>query len=164
MKTIEREGRNATPNEQTVLSEFSGWGTVAAAFSDDSRWQKEAQQLRELLTDYEYISARNVVKGSFFTSPGIARAVWKGIERLGFKGGNILDPSMGTGIFFGTIPQKIAKRSKLFGVELDSLTGRIANQLCSQINIWIRNFRDLGVPENVFDLAISNVPFDAVSE
>lgn len=175
LKTLEREGRNATPNEQEILAKFNGWETIKKAFSNDADWQQEAQQLRELLTEEEYNSAHNVIGHSFFTSPEIARTIWKGIERLGFKAGRILDPSMGTGVFFGTMPSRMEARSIILGVEHDNLTGRIAQQLYSSSHIAIEKLFIMMPPKlrieitdflalsslrnNCFNLVISNLPF-----
>lgn len=175
LKTLEREGRNATPNEQEILAKFNGWETIKKAFSNDADWQQEAQQLRELLTEEEYNSAHNVIGNSFFTSPEIARTIWKGIERLGFKAGRILDPSMGTGVFFGTMPSRMEARSIILGVEHDNLTGRIAQQLYSSSHIAIEKLFIMMPPKlrieitdflalsslrnNCFNLVISNLPF-----
>ena len=153
LKILESTGRNATFSEQAILAKFNGWGTL-----------RTVKPLRDLLTPEEYNSACEAIKDSFFTAPEIARTIWTGLERMGFKGGKILDPSMGTGIFFGTMPRKIAPRSKLVGVERDNLTGRIAQQLYPQADVKIADFSALKLPANRFNLAISNVPFDAVSD
>ncbi|MBR3746404.1 MAG: DEAD/DEAH box helicase family protein, partial [Selenomonadaceae bacterium] len=162
LKQLEREERKATPSEQEILAKFNGWGTLAPAFSNAKDWQKENQELRELLTDEEYAAARGAIRNAFYTSPEIAKTIWSGLKRLGFTGGRILDPSMGSGIFFGTMPSEIAVQSALTGVELDSLTGRIAQQLYQGADIEITGFQNRNLPDNYFDLAITNVPFDSV--
>ena len=159
LKQLEAEGRKATPSEQAILAKFNGWGTLASAFSNDPKWAKENQQLRELLTPEEYAAAHGAITNAFYTSPEIASAMWRGLERMGFKGGRILDPSTGSGIFFGTMPTEFAAQSELVGVELDSLTGRIAQQLYQKADIEITGFQNRALPDNYFDLAISNVPF-----
>ncbi|MBR1647790.1 MAG: hypothetical protein IJ685_13610, partial [Selenomonadaceae bacterium] len=108
LKQLEAEVRKATPSEQKILAKFNGWGTVAPAFSNTKGWTKENQQLRELLTPEEYEAARAVTLDAFYTSPEIAKTIWSGLEHLGFKGGRILDPSTGSGIFFGTMPSLVA--------------------------------------------------------
>ncbi|MBR1806708.1 MAG: hypothetical protein IJ774_10045, partial [Selenomonadaceae bacterium] len=162
LKQLESEGRKATPSEQEILAKFNGWGTLTSAFSGAKDWAKENQQLRELLTPEEYEAARGATLNAYYTSPEIARTIWAGLERLGFKGGRILDPSTGSGIFFGTMPREIMAQSVLSGVELDDLTGRIAQQLYQGANVQITGFQNATLPDNHFDLAISNVPFDSV--
>lgn len=159
LKQLESEGRRATPSEQAILAKFNGWGTIASVFSDNAKWQKEQAQLKELLTKEEYESAHSVQMDAFYTSPEIAQAIWQGVTRLGFKGGKVLDPSTGSGIFFGTMPIETAGRSLLAGTELDSLTGRIAKQLYQNADIEITGFQNRALPDNYFDLAITNVPF-----
>ena len=163
LKQIETEGRMATPSEQAILAKFNGWGTVASVFSDNQHWQKEQEQLKELLTPEEYSAARAAMTNAFYTSPEIAEKIWSGVERLGFKGGRVLDPSTGSGIFFGTMPSELASKSTLVGVELDDLTGRIAKQLYQKADIEITGFQNRVLPNNYFDLAISNVPFGNVT-
>ncbi len=160
LKQLESENRKATPSEQEILSKFNGWGTLASAFTKKEDWQKQAEQLKEILTEEEYKSALSVTTNAFYTSPEIARAIWKGLQRLGFKGGRILDPSMGSGIFFGSMPAEIMAKSELTGVELDSLSGRIAQQLYQKAAIDIMPFQDRFMPNNYYDLAITNVPFE----
>ena len=161
LKQIESEGRFATPEEQKILAQFNGWGTLAKAFTNSQDWANEFQQLKELLTEEEYDAAFKAITNSFYTPPNIARAIWAGLQKLGFKGGRILDPSMGTGIFFGTMPAEFSKISELTGVELDDLTGRISKQLYQKAAIDITGFQDSPMANNYFDLVISNVPFDS---
>ena len=142
LKQLESEGRKATPSEQEILAKFNGWGTLTSAFSGAQNWAKENQQLRELLTPEEYEAARGASLNAYYTSPEIARTIWAGLERLGFKGGRILDPSTGSGIFFGTMPRKMMSQSVLSGVELDDLTGRIAQQLYQGANVQITGFQN----------------------
>ena len=163
LKQLEAEGRRATPSEQAILAKFNGWGTLAKAFDPEAKdWAKEYQQLKELLTDEEYKKAKAATPNAFYTSPEIARAIWTGLKQLGFTEGRILAPSMGTGIFFGTMPQEFEGKTELTGVELDNLTGRIAQQLYQKAAIDIMGFQDRKMPNNYFDLAISNVPFGQI--
>ena len=159
LKQIEREGRMATPSEQKILAKFNGWGTLASAFTNKEDWQKQAEQLKEILTPEEYDVARQVTPNAFYTPPKVAQAIWRGLERLGFKGGRILDPATGSGVFFGTMPSEIGAHSEINGVEYDSLTGRIARQLYQQANIDITQFQKRLMPNDYFDLIITNVPF-----
>ena len=163
LKQLESENRMATPSEQAILAKFNGWGTVASAFSNDPKWAKEREQLKELLTEEEYKAASAAITNAYYTDPKISQSIWNGLNQLGFKGGRILDPSMGSGIFFGTMPNEIAANSELTGVELDSLTGRIAKQLYQKAAIDIVGFDEKRFPNNYFDLAISNVPFGSTS-
>jgi|GEM_PF-880052 len=155
LKQLESEGRKATPSEQKILSKFNGWGTVAGIFTD-----KENAQLKEILTDEEYESAIKATNNAFYTHPKIAQAMWQGLERLGFKGGRILDPATGNGIFFGTMPSEMMAKSELTGVEYDDLSGRIARQLYQKAAIEIKAFQKRKMPNNYFDLVITNVPFE----
>ena len=161
LKQIESEGRFATPEEQKILAKFNGWGTLANVFSKDD-WKKERDELKEILTEDEYKAANSAITNAFYTPVKITQVIWKGLDRLGFKGGRILDPSMGTGIFFGTMPAEIASRSELRGIELDDLTGRISKQLYQKAAIDIKGFQEVHPVNNFFDLVISNVPFETV--
>ncbi|MBQ8940777.1 MAG: nucleotidyltransferase domain-containing protein [Firmicutes bacterium] len=159
LKQLESENKQATPEQQVVLAKYMGWGGLADAF--DSRkdsWATEYNELKDLLSPEEYSSARATVLNSHFTSPVIIQAMYKGLERLGFEGGTILEPSMGIGNFFGAMPDSL-KNSKLYGVELDDLTGRIAKQLYPEANIQIKGFQKTTFNSNSFDVAIGNVPF-----
>lgn len=129
MKQIEGEGRLATPEEQEILSRYVGWGGIAKAFdADDPKWAKEYAELKELLTPEEYNSARSTVLNAHYTSPTVVKAVYQAVENMGYQPGTVLEPSMGIGNFFGLLPESLAG-AKLYGVELDNLTGRIARQL-----------------------------------
>lgn len=160
LKLVESENRNATPEEQEILSKYVGWGGLANAFdkSKDS-WSKEYEELKKILTDEEYESARSSVLDSFYTSKEIIEAVYAGIERMGFHGGNVLEPAMGIGNFFNGMPQNIAKKSNLYGVELDPISGRIAKLLHPKANIQICGFEKADLQDNMFDVVIGNVPF-----
>ena len=159
LKKIEQEGRLALPNEQEILSRYTGWGGLAQAFDpDNSSWSKEYAQLNELLTPQEYASAKASVLNAHYTSPTVIRAIYEAIERMDFTPGNILEPACGIGNFFGLIPKNFHPAS-LYGVELDSLTGRIARQLYQKANITISGFEATNHPDDFFDLAVGNVPF-----
>jgi len=159
LKKIESENRLATAEEQKVLSYYVGWGGIPEAFdADNSNWEKEYIQLKELLTDAEYNAARASVNNAFYTSPEIASCMYQALVHFGFRGGNVLEPSMGVGNFFGSLPS-VLEKSKLYGVELDDITGRIAKQLYQKANIQITGFENTSYPDNFFDVAIGNVPF-----
>ncbi|MBQ6431710.1 MAG: N-6 DNA methylase [Oscillospiraceae bacterium] len=155
---LEAEGRQATPEEQEILSRFVGWGGLADAF-DDSKpaWAEEHKELRSALTPEEYASARASTLNAHYTSPVVIRAVYEALSNMGFTGGNILEPSMGVGNFFGMLPNEMSG-SKLYGVELDGLTGRIAKQLYPQADITVAGFETTD-RSDFFDVAIGNVPF-----
>lgn len=158
LKRIEDEGRNATPEEQQILSKYAGWGGVSKAFDpDNAGWSKEYAELKELLTPDEYAAAKGSVLNAHFTSPEIINAMYKALGNMGVKEGNILEPSMGVGNFFGCFPEKM-KNCQLYGVELDSITGRIARQLYPNAKIQIRGFEQADFPDNYFSAAIGNVP------
>ncbi len=166
LKQLEAEGRQATPAEQEVLANYVGWGGLSPVFNInyngeaiDSAWTKEAKELKELLTDEEYKAARASTTTAFYTPVSVIKNIYGALERLGFKGGKILEPSMGTGNFFGVMPESMRSKSSLNGVELDPLTGRIAKQLYQKANVEITGFEKAKFPDNYFDLAISNVPF-----
>lgn len=156
---IEKENRIATSDEQPVLVKYVGWGGMPQAFDQDvNGWSKEYLELKELLTDEEYVSARASTPNAHYTSPIVIESIYKALEKFGFKGGNILEPSMATGLFFGLLPDSI-EHSRLYGVELDSISGRIAKQLYPNANILIQGFESTDYPDNFFDVAIGNVPF-----
>ncbi len=159
LKQIESEYRLATPEEQQVLSQYVGWGGLPDAFDETKpQWSREYAELKELLTDAEYRSARASTLNAHYTSPVVIRAIYQAIESMGFRTGNILEPSCGIGNFFGMLPESMAG-SKLYGVELDDLTGRIAKQLYQKANIQIDGFENAPFPDSFFDVAIGNVPF-----
>ena len=159
LKKLTAEDRNATPSEQDILANFNGWGSVKAAFSDDPKWAKENKELHEILTKEEYDAAARATNNAFYTSPEIISAMWKGLKHLGFTGGRILDPSMGNGNFFGIMPVEMMEKSNLYGVELDKLTAGIAKQLYQKADIKQGGFETTRLPDNFFDLAVSNIPF-----
>ena len=158
LKQIEGEGRFATPEEQEILSRYVGWGGIAKAFDpDDPKWAKEYTELKELLTPEEYNSARSTVLNAHYTSPTVIKAVYQAVENMGFKPGTVLEPSMGIGNFFGLLPESLSG-AKLYGVELDSLTGRIARQLYQNADITVDGFEKTD-RRDFYDLAVGNVPF-----
>lgn len=159
LQTIECENRPATKEEQEILSQYVGWGGLSQAFdANNSSWSKEYQELKDILSKDEYSSARASTLNSHYTNPVIIRSIYDAISKMGFKKGNILEPAMGTGNFFGMLPKEM-QHSKLYGIELDDLTGRIAKQLYPNANIEINGFEKTNYPNDFFDLAIGNVPF-----
>ena len=163
LKQIEAEGRGATPAEQEVLSRYVGWGGLPDAFdAGKEEWSQEYQELKGLLTDTEYAAARASTLSAYYTSPTIVNAVYEALGNLGFQKGNILEPACGVGNFFGLLPEAMAG-SKLYGVELDSISGRIATLLYPDANILVRGFEKAHFPDGFFDAAIGNVPFGGYS-
>ena len=159
LKQIEAEKRQATPEEQEILSQYVGWGALPEVFdSTKENWQAEYAELKSLLTDAEYIAARGSVLNAHYTSPTVINAIYSGLAKLGFANGKILEPACGVGNFFCLLPEKM-QQSQLYGVELDSLTGRIARQLYPNANIQIKGFEQTNFQDNSFDVAIGNVPF-----
>ena len=158
LKAIEAEERGATAEEQEVLSRYVGWGGLPDAFDPDKEnWSKEYTELKEVLTPEEYESARGSVLNAHYTSPAVIRAVYEALEHIGFQHGNILEPSCGVGSFFGCLPESMAG-SKLYGVELDSISGRIAKQLYPRAHITVAGFETTD-RRDFYDLAVGNVPF-----
>lgn len=159
LKSIEKENRYATADEQAVLAKYVGWGGLSDAFDNTKEaWAKEYEELCTVLTESEYTSARESVLSAHYTSPDIIRFIYQVLDRLGFENGNILEPAMGIGNFFSMLPDKW-QDSKLYGVELDSISGRIANQLYPNANIQICGFEKTTFQNDFFDVAIGNVPF-----
>ena len=159
LQQIESENRLATLEEQHVLSQYVGWGGIPDTFDPDKEeWAAEYTELKEILKEQEYESARASVLNAHFTGPVVIKAMYAAIESMGFKSGNILEPSCGIGNFFGCIPEEMSK-SKLYGVELDSISGCIARQLYPKARIIVCGFESTDFPTNFFDLAIGNVPF-----
>lgn len=162
---IESEKRLATPEEQKIMARYSGWGGTAQAFVADNEnvsadsWGARQARLRELLTADEYNAARSSTLTSFYTPPEIIDSVYLALERFQFEGGNILEPSMGIGNFFAKMPDEMRAESKLYGVELDSISGRIAKQLYPEDNIQIKGFEKTTFKNNSFDVVIGNIPF-----
>ena len=159
LKELEAAGQQASPEQQEVLSRYVGWGGVPEAFDPSkTAWAKEYAELKELLTPEEYEAARASTLNAHYTSPMVIRAIYEAVEQMGFHSGNILEPSCGVGNFFGMLPESMGE-SKLYGVELDSITGRIARQLYPNARIEVNGFEKTQYPDGVFDLAIGNVPF-----
>ena len=159
LKQIEHEGRNATPEEQKTLARYVGWGGIPQAFDEKNEgWQKEYAELKDLLSTSEYEDARETVNTAFYTSPVITQAVYDALEKFGFQKGSILEPALGVGHFFGTLPESM-QESKLYGVEKDDISGRIAKLLYPKAQIKIRGFEETQYPDNFFDVAVGNVPF-----
>ena len=162
---IESEKRLATPEEQKIMARYSGWGGTAQAFVADNEnvsadsWGARQTRLRELLTADEYNAARSSTLTSFYTPPEVIDSVYLALERFQFEGGNILEPSMGVGNFFAKMPDEMRADSKLYGVELDSISGRIAKQLYPEDNIQIKGFEKTTFKNNSFDVVIGNIPF-----
>ena len=158
LKELEFDGRQATPEEQEVLSRYVGWGGLADAFDETKEnWKNEFAELYATLSPEEYAAARASTLNAHYTSPTVIRAIYDAVENMGFQTGNILEPSMGVGNFFGMLPESMAS-SKLYGVELDSLTGRIAKQLYPKADITVAGFETTD-RKDFFDLAVGNVPF-----
>ena len=159
LETIESEKRLATNEEQEVLSKYVGWGGLADAFDETkSAWAKEYAELKTLLSEEEYISARESTLNAHYTSPVIIQEIYRTLQRMGFTKGNLLEPSMGIGNFFGMLPETM-RESHLYGVELDSLTGRIARLLYPKANITVDGYEKTTFPNDFFDAAVGNVPF-----
>lgn len=159
LETIESEKRPATNEEQEVLSKYVGWGGLADAFDETkSAWAKEYAELKTLLSEEEYISARESTLNAHYTSPVIIQGIYRTLQRMGFTKGNLLEPSMGIGNFFGMLPETM-RESHLYGVELDSLSGRIARLLYPKANITVDGYEKTAFPNDFFDAAVGNVPF-----
>ena len=155
---LEQEHRGATAEEQQVLSQYVGWGGLADAFDPGKdSWAKEYAELKGLLSEDEYAAARSSTLNAHYTSPTVIRSIYDAVERMGFRNGNILEPSMGVGNFFGMLPDSMAD-SRLYGVELDSITGRIAKKLYPQADITVAGFETTD-RRDFYDLAVGNVPF-----
>lgn len=160
LKQIETENRTATPDEQTVLAKYVGWGGLSEYFKESNPHYDE---LKNLLTENEYDSARASTLDSFYTPPIIIDSIYAVLKNSGFNGGNILEPAMGIGNFFGKIPDSISENSKLYGVEIDSISGRISKQLYPNANITIDGFEKTRFQNNSFDVVLGNVPFGSFS-
>lgn len=162
---IESEKRLATPEEQKIMARYSGWGGTAQAFVAENEnvssgiWGTRQARLRELLSADEYSAARSSTLTSFYTPPEVIDSVYLALERFQFEGGNVLEPSMGVGNFFAKMPDEMRADSKLYGVELDSISGRIAKQLYPEDNIQIKGFEKTTFKNNSFDVVIGNIPF-----
>ena len=174
LQKIEAENRYATPEEQAVMAKYVGWGGIPQAFTTDraaeslggnlgeaapSGWEAEQKQLRELLTLDEYKAARASTLTSFYTPPEVTDGVYQALSQFGFEGGNVLEPSMGVGNFFAKMPENMRDNSRLYGVELDSISGRIAQQLYPNERIQIKGFEQTSFNNNSFDVVVGNIPF-----
>ena len=159
LKICEEENRFATKEEQNILSKYVGWGGLSQAFDENNiQWNNEYTELKSLLTEEEYKNAMESTLTAFYTPPIVIRAMYKALENMGFKNGNILEPSCGTGNFLGMVPETL-KTSNLYGIELDSISGRIARQLYQKSSIAIEGYEKTELPDSFFDVAIGNVPF-----
>lgn len=159
LKDLEAQGRNATPEEQEVLSRYVGWGGIPQAFDEaNEKWASEYAELKTLLTPEEYASARGSTLNAHFTSPTVIEGMYQALEQMGVHPDTVLEPAMGVGNFFGLMPESM-QNATLMGVELDSITGRLAKQLYPQANITVDGFERVNLPDNSIDLAVGNVPF-----
>lgn len=159
LKICEEENRFANEEEQNILSKYVGWGGLSQAFDENNiQWNNEYKELKSLLTEEEYKNAMESTLTAFYTPPIVIRAMYKALENMGFKNGNILEPSCGTGNFLGMVPETL-KTSNLYGIELDSISGRIARQLYQKSSIAIEGYEKTELPDSFFDVAIGNVPF-----
>lgn len=157
--SLEEEGRLATKEEQDILAKYVGWGGLSEAFDESkSNWSNEYHELKTLLNEEEYNAARESTLTAFYTPPVVIESIYSIIERFGFHHGNILEPACGTGNFLGKLPASM-ESSKLYGIELDSITGRIAKQLYQKANIAVEGYEKTSLPDSFFDIAIGNVPF-----
>ncbi len=162
LKQCEEENRFATPEEQQILSQYVGWGGLSQAFEENnSSWADEHLKLKNILDDEEYRSAMSSTRTSFYTPPVVIRTMYKALESMGMKDGNILEPSCGVGNFLGMIPDTL-KDCKLYGIEVDSISGRIARQLYQKSSIAVQGYENTELPDSFFDGAIGNVPFDSL--
>lgn len=160
LKTLEAEKRPATAEEKEILSKYVGWGALAKAFDkNDEKWTTEYKELSELLTPQEYAQARSTVNDAFYTSPTVIDGIFEALGNFGFEGGNVLEPAMGIGNFFGRMPEAMQANSQLYGVEIDSLSGRIAQTLYPDADIAIQGFEKNRFQNGSFDVAVGNVPF-----
>ena len=159
LKNCEDDNRLATKEEQEILAKYVGWGGLSKAFdNNDSSWSNEYNTLKDLLTEEEYKNARASTLTAFYTPPVVIKSMYKALENIGVKNANILEPSCGTGNFLGSIPDTM-NESKLYGIEIDSISGRIARQLYQNANIVINGYEKTDLPDSFFDVSIGNVPF-----
>lgn len=161
VKSLESEHRQATPSEQELLAKYVGWGGLANEFFDEynPKFSKEREALKTLVTEKEYSDMKQSSLTAYYTDPTLIRQMWEKLERDGFTGGKILDPSMGTGNFFAAMPKHLRENSELYGVELDPITGAIAKHLHPNSHIEVKGFETVAFNDNSFDLVLSNVPF-----
>ncbi len=162
LKKLEREDRSATPEEQEVLPRFVGWGGISAVFDERNEvWKEEYEELLQALSPEEYEEARASTLNAFYTSPTIIRAMYEALENMGLRQGNVLEPSCGVGNFMGLVPKSMTEGLRMYGVELDSISGKIAKQLYQKNMISIQGFETAEYPDSFFDCVIGNVPFGA---
>ena len=162
LKNLENENRNATKEEQDILAKYTGWGGIPEAFDErKEEWTNEYKELKNLLNDEEYIKVRESTLTSFYTPNNVIKTMWQILNKMGYSNGNILEPSMGIGNFFGNIPKELEK-SNLYGIELDSVSGRIAKKLYPNSKIEVNGYEDTNYQDNFFDVAISNIPFGSI--
>ncbi len=160
LKAIEAEHRPATLEEKQIMSQYVGWGGLANAFDESkSEWASEFAQLKSLLTKEEYDSARASTLDAFYTTPTVIDGIYSALENFGFSGGNVLEPSCGVGNFIGRMPEKMRENSNVYGVELDSLTGRLAKAIYPEADIQVKGFEKTEFQNGCFDVAVGNVPF-----
>ena len=160
LKTLEYTGERPTPEECHTLARYVGWGALPQAFDEhNAAWADHRESLKRYLTDEEYAAARASVTNAHYTSDVIVSAIYAGVRQLGFHGGSVLEPSMGVGNFIGLMPQELRENSRITGVELDSITGRIARQLYPEADIHVQGFEHTPVPDASVDLVVGNVPF-----
>lgn len=160
LKTLEREKRPATAEEKETLSKYVGWGAISQAFDpNNDKWAAEYAEMKNLLTPQEYAQARSTVNDAFYTSPTVIDGIYEALGNFGFDGGNVLEPAMGIGNFFGRMPEDMQSHSQLYGVEIDSLSGRIAQALYPDADIAIQGFEQNRFQNGSFDVAVGNVPF-----
>ncbi|MBR1740839.1 MAG: N-6 DNA methylase [Lachnospiraceae bacterium] len=159
LKKCEAEDRFATPDEQKILSEYVGWGGLSDAFDETkSSWETEFLELKTVLDEEEYAAARASTLTAFYTPPVVIRAIWQALEDMGLQAGNILEPSCGIGNFIGMKPENLSD-CKMYGVEIDSISGRIARQLYQKSSVLVQGYEDVALPDSFFDVAVGNVPF-----
>lgn len=160
LKKCESENRYATPEEQEILSKYIGWGGLQQVFNEhDTSWSNEYHILKDLLTEEEYKQARSSVLTAFYTPPIVIRSIYQALQNMGLKEANILEPSCGVGNFLGMLPSEI-ENCKMYGIEIDSITGRIAQQLYQKSTIAVQGYEKVELPDSFFDVAVGNVPFE----
>ena len=160
LKLCEEQNRYATPEEQEILSKYVGWGGLKSAFEEQNEnWANEYVELKEILTEDEYKNARASSVTAYYTPPVVIRNIYKALQNMGLKQANILEPACGVGNFFGMLPEELSN-CQMYGVELDSISGRIAQQLYQKSTIAVQAYEKTNIPDNFFDVAIGNVPFD----
>ncbi len=163
LKKLQEENRMADSEEQIILAKYVGWGGLANALTPNkSGWEEEYSQIKALLSEEEFQSAQESTTTAYYTEQEVIQCMYQALERFGFREGNILDPAMGNGNFFSVLPESMS-RSKLYGVEIDTITGRIARQLYPDANIEIRGYEDTQYPDQFFDVAVGNIPFNSLT-